>query len=1512
MTTPEHDGAAGDEVARTVANVDSVRSRHAAPPDTRKARVLYPTAQALLAVLEQGAAIDRKVLRRTLQDTSGGTDASGRWSWKDAYEAAEIAIVMFLLRYTDSLALQSGPPAAGLGKIRKIQGLEPPQTRRSEEQVVLQQFSTPLELAYAAVRAGAVRPDDIVLEPSAGTGMLAAMAAPQLVAEAGGRLVLNELAAERSALLARVFADSPVTRHNAEAISDRLPEVRPSLVLMNPPFSRTPGFDRMRREADLLHVRSAYLSLQPGGRLVTITSQSCRPGTPSWKRAFRYAAAAPLVRMSRAVAGTLYASRGTNFGVRLTVLDRPNGNEATPAAETMNDVEEVQDAETLLTDIENLPARLEAMGIEDPKPALKRRVLPTPGKSKRQELPQRIHNWGETAPIEYESIIEKTDQVADSRPYQPWQAGAVLIEDAVPHPTKLVQSAAMNAVPHRRPTVQPTLPVAVIHDGKLSDAQLESVVLAADAHEKHLPGLYQFSEDHDKVRWLTSRTNAAGEEVMETVTENAEEDIGVTWNPPVTVRQGWMLGDGTGTGKGREVAGIVLDQWLKGRRRALWLSQSDKLVEDARRDWTAIGGHESDVIELTRTRQQEPVPNSCGILFCTYAALRSRSKDGKHSRLQQILDWLAGGKSNQARATFDGVIIFDEAHAMQHAAGDESDRGRKKPSQQGLAGLRLQNALPDSRVVYVSATGASTVEGLAYAQRLGVWMSERTAFRTRKEFITAMDTGGVAAMEIVARDLKAFGVYQARALSYDGIEIEILTHELSNEQHDTYNTYAEAFGIIHNNIERALEITCVVGPDQDGDLKTKNSQSKASANGMFESAKQRLFGHLLTSMKVPSLIRSIEDDQKAGYASIVQLVSTGEALTARRIAEIPVEEWDDLRVDITPREYVIEYLKHGFPTTLHKTITNANGDEVSEPELDKDGNAVESQEAIRLRDALIEQLSSLPPLGSALDLIVQHFGHKAVAEISGRSRRIVKMEDNMGERLALRRRSGTANTQETRDFMDGRKRILVFSGAGNTGRSYHADLACANTAKRIHYLLEPGWRADQAIQGLGRSHRTHQKSAPRFRPVTTDVKGERRFISTIARRLDALGAITRGQRNSQTTMGADRKLFKAADNFESPYAKAALRQFYLALHSKSITGWSLGQFESATGLKLLDKQGKLRTNLPEMSKFLNRLLALKIEEQNQLFSELEMRIDANIEQAIEKGTFNQGVEQIVADHLTAGDRAVACTHPGTDSDTVIVEILQKDRIRPITADEAVRVRDREHEEGRPATLVVNGRSGSAALGITAPVSVLENGGIERRIRLVRPMSRDTIAEKTLGASHWQKVNEKRWRKAWNGEMNALDTFRESRFWLVTGVLLPIWSKLADTDVKVYRLRTDAGEELLGRALTGAEITALREKLGLGAEDAPQLTGAEVYDEAMRNRGTFNLAVGWRILARLNMGLKRVEIEGPVYQDLRYLRRLGCLTEIVNHQTRVWAPDAQALTQVLNQYPLSQNRAPSAN
>jgi hypothetical protein len=107
--------------------------------------------------------------------------------------------------------------------------------------------------------------------------------------------------------------------------------------------------------------------------------------------------------------------------------------------------------------------------------------------------------------------------------------------------------------------------------------------------------------------------------------------------------------------------------------------------------------------------------------------------------------------------------------------------------------------------------------------------------------------------------------------------------------------------IIHNNLAAAMEAANITG-ESGGTL---NRQAKSAARSAFESAKQRFFGHLLTSMKTPTLIAAIDADLAAGHAAVIQIVSTGEALMERRLSEVPTDEWNDIRIDITPREYVL-------------------------------------------------------------------------------------------------------------------------------------------------------------------------------------------------------------------------------------------------------------------------------------------------------------------------------------------------------------------------------------------------------------------------------------------------------------------------------------------------------------------------------------------------------------------------------------------------------------------------------
>lgn len=1390
---------------------------------------LHCVAISLAQHMRRGAQITRQALKRFMLEAFGADDADGAWTMRDAYDALEAAQVM-LLQDADCPLLQ-GEPRQIFTALRGFEHALPTQTYRSERQIEFQQFSTPLSLAWLAGLAGQIRQDDLVLEPSAGTGMLAVHAW-----RAGACLQLNELDPKRADLLGRIF-DRTVTRHDGEHIGDLLAGApSPTLVLINPPFSRSAGRG-VDRHAGARHLRAALTRLAHGGRCVAIMPPNfAADGTAS----LGYTAVAEMAppRAEITIRGNPYAKHGTSIDVRLFVYDKGwTGEAQRHVADTI---------EAALDIVLALPSRLDPFDpppapapvakpcpAPEPKPPLTAPLITRP--SRKIAPPVRIPASEPPEPVSYsvrETPLAPGQAIGI---YSLWQPARLVIDDACAHPDELVESIAMASVSLPAPRYHPRLQKRAFK--ALSDAQLETIIHAGEAHERDLPGRFS--------------ANLAGDRLL-------EDEEGSAY------RTGFFVADGTGVGKGREAAGIILDQWNRGNRRAIWISLAD-LIEDARRDWTALGGLAIDIQPVANFALGTPITMESGIVFLTYAALRS-SRHDTASRLQQLLDWT--GKD------FSGVIVFDESHAMAHAAGTETDFGKAHGSEQGLAGVRLQNALPRARILYMSATGAARPENLAYAVRLGLW-GAGTAFATRDMFMKAMAEGGIAALEVVCRDLKAMGLYTARALSFAGVEYEPLEHALTPDQISVYDAYADSWGIIHRGLR---EVLAEIGVVDRISGKTQNGQARGSALSSFEGAKLRFFSSLLVSLKIPTLIAAIEQELAAGNAVLVQLASTGEAIMDRRLSELSPEERAMMDVQVSPKETLVDYLKNAFPVRQMRVFRADDGTVRSEPMSDAQGNPVLCRQAIASRDELIEDLCALPAIPTALDALIAHFGTERVAEITGRSRRIVT--DSTG-RQKIERRGARANVLEVQAFQNGNKSIAAFSLAGSTGRSMHSDRNCPTAhCRRTHFLLELGFRILSAVQGFGRSHRTNQVTPPVYRPLTTDCRGERRFLSTIIRGLEALGALTRGQRQA-----GSQNLFDPSDSLESEFARDALVQWFHLLYEGKLRSVTLADFQEITGLELCDEGGELKERLPPIHRWLNRILALRIATQNRIFEEFLRLVEDRVEAARAAGTLDLGIETIRAERVHVLSDQLLRADPMTGAETRLLR-LELHRRPPVTSWAALQYELRGSGEVR---WLHNTRSGRVALYVPTWPGQDEDGQWIERCYLIRPGGRARMDVAALAGSHWEEIERDSFQALWDAEArDAGERLVVETITLATGLLLPVWKRLPADDVRVWRIDDGTGMSILGRIIHPGALERLEQAFGLAG--GVILGPDEIIAGARMAGGVAIPGLGPARLVRVQVNdSPRLEIRDYRPEDRTWLKSCGAFSEVLSFRTRLFLP-----------------------
>lgn len=135
------------------------------------------------------------------------------------------------------------------------------------------------------------------------------------------------------------------------------------------------------------------------------------------------------------------------------------------------------------------------------------------------------------------------------------QSALISVKIGKKHPDPVVETASLSSVEPSDVYYKISIPPEPINAGQLSALQLESITYASQAHDHLL---------------------ADGS------------------------RAGFLVGDGAGVGKGRTIAGIIYENYLKGRKKSIWISVSNDLRYDAERDLRDIGASRINVYALNK------------------------------------------------------------------------------------------------------------------------------------------------------------------------------------------------------------------------------------------------------------------------------------------------------------------------------------------------------------------------------------------------------------------------------------------------------------------------------------------------------------------------------------------------------------------------------------------------------------------------------------------------------------------------------------------------------------------------------------------------------------------------------------------------------------------------------------------------------------------------------------------------------------------------------------------------
>lgn len=1046
--------------------------------------------------------------------------------------------------------------------ICKLYEMQPTISARSSNRIKMQQYSTPLPMAWIAGRfAMADKADGSVLEPTAGNGML-------VFTIPVGQVHVNELDKTRLDNL-REQGFAQVTQQDATEPFDG--DVRYDVVIANPPFGKREAVEYDGKKIPGLDPQitlNALSSMKDDGRAAIIIGGNMEYANngaiKSMKPFFTYLYDHYNVKGVIDMGGGLYAKQGTTFPTRMILIDgrRTNEERAQTAVyppvenKAIRKAESFDDLYEIINEVLNFNEKTN--GTEVLRSQGGRHLSVADNAS--GETDGAGHNRQSEADDESGSQTERRGRTglegnseSGQRPVlgkrgqndtvgetgrgtdtigKPSTDGRGLEQRTVgnePQPVDGVDvqriGLGLKGKPKKRDLTEEKLPYRP-HNTAF---RLESVAPAAmvEAMDKVLS---QIEAQHGSIDEFV-KTELGYDTIAETYQALAAEQMDSVAMAIYQMKQeqALIIGDQTGVGKGRQMAALI--RWAVQRgEKPVFITQKADLFSDIYRDLVDVGS--GDLVPF--------IFNSDGAMV-----------DSKGNTVHKPLSSAEMAKvfaSGALPEEYDfAVLTYSQVNTGDAVSQQEMEEAAKKSGARTKKSKNVKNGKATPKATFLRAiakdnylfldeshtaagssnTGAylqsilrgakaATFASATFAKRPDTMplYAIRTAMSQAKvdpdKMISIIEKGGVTLQEIMSRELTNAGQMVRRERDMSDVVTDwktITDPETVRRARENYDRTIAAFNAIIKFQEdyvkpmiEALDMELAVMAENAG---VKRGTDKMGVENVpFASKTYNYTKQLMLALKVNAIADEVEAEINAGRHPVIALESTMESSIKDYAAGEIIDE----------PTFSASLLK-GLDTVMQYTVKDEDGNERHERYSPQALGPAGEKAYYELQDFIRESTSDI--FISPLDAIIERLNKKGykVGELTGRNMYVERNDDG---RVVVKRRTDKDKKKMQREFNSGVLDVLILNKSASTGISLHASEKFSDQRQRSMIIAQPLSDINDYMQMIGRIDRTGQVHRGYYINLGLPVPAENRFLMMLSTKLKSLNANTTTSQDSES------------------------------------------------------------------------------------------------------------------------------------------------------------------------------------------------------------------------------------------------------------------------------------------------------------------------------------------------------------------------------------------------------------